>query len=88
MRLHAINSALVEFLTPDLHSFMKQYPLIRLDIEEHPGGAIVRAIAEGAWRLASSRPTRQRLACRCFHTALTSWLSLSRRGTILRASVA
>lgn len=48
VRLHAINSALVEFLTPDLHSFMKQYPLIRLDIEEHPGGAIVRAIAEGA----------------------------------------
>jgi DNA-binding transcriptional LysR family regulator len=48
IRLHASTSALVEFLPPELQSFLARYPGIRLQIEERTGGAIVRAVAEGA----------------------------------------
>jgi DNA-binding transcriptional LysR family regulator len=48
VRLHASTSALVEFLPPELQSFLSQYPMIRLQIEERTGAAIVRAVAEGS----------------------------------------
>ncbi|MDM0109183.1 LysR substrate-binding domain-containing protein [Variovorax sp. J22R24] len=47
IRLHASTSALVEFLPPELHAFLKRYPMIRLQIEERTGAAIVRAVADG-----------------------------------------
>jgi DNA-binding transcriptional LysR family regulator len=48
VRLHASTSALVEFLPPELQTFMARYPMIRLQIEERTGAAIVRAVAEGS----------------------------------------
>lgn len=47
VRLHASTSALVEFLPPELQSFMSRFPKVRLQIEERTGGAIVRAVADG-----------------------------------------
>lgn len=47
VRIHAITSALGQFLPDDLQKFMQQYPLIKFDIEERVGAAIVRAVAEG-----------------------------------------
>lgn len=47
VRLHASSSALVEFLPPELQSFLERYPQIRLQIEERTGTAIVRAVADG-----------------------------------------
>ena len=47
IRLHASTSALVEFLPAELQSFLERYPLIRLQIEERTGAAIVRAVADG-----------------------------------------
>lgn len=48
IRLHASTSALVEFLPVELESFLARYPMIRLQIEERTGAAIVRAVAEGS----------------------------------------
>jgi DNA-binding transcriptional LysR family regulator len=48
VRLHASTSALVEFLPPELESFLARYPKIRLQIEERTGASIVRAVAEGS----------------------------------------
>lgn len=47
VRVHAITSALGQFLPDDLKTFTAQYPLVRLDIEERVGAAIVRAVDEG-----------------------------------------
>ena len=48
IRLHASTSALVEFLPSELQSFLARYPMIRLQIEERTGAAIVRAVADGS----------------------------------------
>lgn len=48
VRLHASTSSLVEFLPPELQSFMDHYPKVRLQIEERTGGAIAKAVSEGA----------------------------------------
>jgi DNA-binding transcriptional LysR family regulator len=47
VRLHASTSALVEFLPNELASFLARYPMIRVQIEERTGSAIVRAVADG-----------------------------------------
>lgn len=47
VRIHAITSALNQFLPTDLADFVQRYPLIKLDIEERVGAAIVRAVADG-----------------------------------------
>lgn len=47
VRMHAITSALGQFLPEDLKTFTARYPLVRLDIEERVGAAIVRAVDEG-----------------------------------------
>ena len=47
VRIHAITSALGQFLPEDLKTFTTRYPLVQLDIEERVGAAIARAIAEG-----------------------------------------
>jgi DNA-binding transcriptional LysR family regulator len=47
VRLHASTSALMQFLPPELRSFLARYPMIRLQIEERTGAAIVRDVASG-----------------------------------------
>jgi DNA-binding transcriptional LysR family regulator len=48
VRLHASTSALVKFLPAELQLFLERYPMIRLQIEERTGAAIVRAVADGS----------------------------------------
>lgn len=47
VRIHAITSALTQFLPVDLESFLASYPMINVDIEERVGTAVVSAVAEG-----------------------------------------
>lgn len=47
IRIHAITSALAQHLTLDISAFLKQYPLIRFDIEERVGTEVVRAVSDG-----------------------------------------
>jgi DNA-binding transcriptional LysR family regulator len=47
IRLHASTSALVQFLPAELATFVARYPMIRLQIEERTGAAIVRAVVDG-----------------------------------------
>lgn len=47
VQVHAITSAVGQFLPCDINAFTAQYPLVRLDIEERVGAAIVRAVDEG-----------------------------------------
>src|SRR5471032_1903672 len=47
VRIHAITSALSQFLPDDIARFLALYPQIRFDIEERVGSAVVRAVADG-----------------------------------------
>lgn len=47
IRIHAAASALIQFLPKELESFLRLYPMIRLEIEERVGAAIVQAVADG-----------------------------------------
>ena len=47
IRIHAITSALSQFLPADLADFARLYPQIKFDIEERVGSAVVRAVADG-----------------------------------------
>lgn len=47
IRIHAITSALSQFLPQDVTEFAALYPQIRFDIEERVGSDVVRAVAEG-----------------------------------------
>lgn len=47
IRIHASTSALTQFLPRELESFLNRYPMIRIEIEERVGAAIVRAVADG-----------------------------------------
>jgi len=46
VRMHAIASAISEFLPRELNGFLTRYPMVKIDLEEHVGPAIVRAVAE------------------------------------------
>lgn len=48
IRIHAAASALIQFLPRELESFLRLYPMIRLEIEERVGAAIVQAVADGS----------------------------------------
>jgi DNA-binding transcriptional LysR family regulator len=48
IRLHASTSALVQFLPKELETFLNRYPMIRLQVEERTGAAIVRAVGDGS----------------------------------------
>jgi DNA-binding transcriptional LysR family regulator len=48
LRIHASTSALIQFLPQDLQSFLQQHPMMRVEIEERVGAAIVRAVADGS----------------------------------------
>ncbi|NIF30469.1 LysR family transcriptional regulator [Pantoea sp. Tr-811] len=61
IRIHAITSALSQFLPQDLAGFAERYPQIRFDIEERVGSAVIRAVADGRADLgiiASHTPTQ------------------------------
>ncbi|MFT3955788.1 MAG: LysR substrate-binding domain-containing protein [Piscinibacter sp.] len=48
VRLHAVASALTQFLPEELESFLARYPLVNVALEEHTGKAVVLAVASGA----------------------------------------
>jgi DNA-binding transcriptional LysR family regulator len=47
VRLHAVASALTQFLPAELDAFLTRHPLVRLSLEERTGRAIVLAVADG-----------------------------------------
>lgn len=48
IRLHAVASALTQFLPAELEAFLTQYPGVQLSIEERTGRAVLRAVADGS----------------------------------------
>jgi DNA-binding transcriptional LysR family regulator len=48
VRLHAVASALVQFLPADLEGFVARYPGVRLSLEERTGPAVLQAVADGS----------------------------------------
>ncbi|MBP7451653.1 MAG: LysR family transcriptional regulator [Ottowia sp.] len=48
VRVHASISAIVQFLPDDLGSFVRAHPQVKIDLEEHLSGEVVRAVQEGA----------------------------------------
>lgn len=47
VRIHAITSALAQFLPADIERYANDYPQIKFDIEERVGSAVVRAVTDG-----------------------------------------
>lgn len=47
VRLHAVASALTQFLPEELESFLARYPLVNVALQEHTGKAVVLAVASG-----------------------------------------
>lgn len=48
VRVHASISATVQFLPEDLGAFIRANPGIKIDLEEHLSGEVIRAVQEGA----------------------------------------
>jgi DNA-binding transcriptional LysR family regulator len=48
VRVHASISAIVQFLPEDLGRFARQHPEVKIDLEEHLSGDVLRAVQEGA----------------------------------------
>ena len=48
VRMHASISAVVQFLPEDLGHFVRQHPEVKIDLEEHLSGDVLRAVQEGA----------------------------------------
>lgn len=48
VRIHAITSAIAQFLPRDIARFVTAYPMIRFDIEERVGSAVVQAVCDGS----------------------------------------
>src|SRR5438552_10303186 len=46
IRIHASTSALTQFVPKELEAFLNRYPMIRMQIEERVGAAIVAAVAD------------------------------------------
>lgn len=60
VRLHAVASALTQFLPGELESFLGRYPLVNIELVEQTGKAVAAAVAEGAADIgvvASQTPT-------------------------------
>lgn len=47
VRVHAVASALTQFLPEDIESFLTRYPLVHISLEERTGKAVVLAVADG-----------------------------------------
>lgn len=48
IHLHAVASALTQFLPAELEAFLSRYPGVHLSLEERTGKAVVRAVADGS----------------------------------------
>lgn len=48
IRLHAVASALYQFLPEELESYLQRYPGVRISLEERTGKAVVLAVADGS----------------------------------------
>lgn len=48
VRIHASISAIVQFLPEDLGDFVRAHGQVKIDLEEHLSGEVVRAVREGA----------------------------------------
>ena len=48
IRMHAIASAIIQFLPEELSAFLTRYPRVKIDLEERVGPEIVRAVTESA----------------------------------------
>ena len=48
VRLHAVASALNEFLPEEIEMFLSRYPGVRISLEERTGKAVVLAVADGS----------------------------------------
>lgn len=68
-RLHAVASALNQFLPEDIEAFLSRYPGVRLSLEERTGKAVVLAVAEGSADLGvvASRTPRLGLTAVPYH---------------------
>lgn len=74
IRIHAITSALSQFLPADLAGFVRLYPQIKFDIEERVGSAVIRAVADGRADLgiiAAQTPAQGLETCPYQHDELT-----------------
>lgn len=47
VRLHAVASALTQFLPEEIESFLVRYPLVNIEMEERTGKAVALAVADG-----------------------------------------
>lgn len=60
VRLHAVASALTQFLPEEVEGFLGRYPLVNLELVEQTGKAVAAAVADGAADIgvvASQTPT-------------------------------
>lgn len=48
IRLHAVASALTQFLPEEIESFLTRYPGVRVTLQEHTGKAVIAAVADGS----------------------------------------
>lgn len=70
VRLHAVASALNQFLPEELETFLSRYPGVRIALEERTGKAVVLAVADGSADLGvvSSQTPRPGLSAMPYHT--------------------
>ena len=48
IRLHAVASALTQFLPEEIESFLSRYPGVRISLEERTGKAVVASVTDGS----------------------------------------
>lgn len=70
VRLHAVASALNQFLPEEIESFLSRYPGVHISLEERTGKAVVLAVADGSTDLGvvASLTPRLGLAAIPYHT--------------------
>jgi DNA-binding transcriptional LysR family regulator len=70
VRLHAVASALNQFLPEEIESFLTRYPGVRISLEERTGKGVVLAVADGSADLGvvSHQTPLQGLASFPYHT--------------------
>lgn len=70
VRLHAVASALNQFLPEDIEAFLSRYPGVRISLEERTGKGVVLAVADGSADLGvvSSHTALQGLASFPYHS--------------------
>lgn len=51
VRMHAVISAIIQFLPEDLGAFARAHPMVKIDLEEHLSADVLRAVREGTTEL-------------------------------------